>query len=300
MENWTIKKLLNWVTDFLTQKTIDTPRLSAELLISHVMGLKRIELYTNFDKLVTRPQLDQLRQLVKRAAQNEPIAYLTGKCEFYSLEFTVTPDCLIPRPETELLVERAIEFLRERTGKQLVCDLCTGSGCIAIAIAKNVTDVNIVATDISDAALKVAIQNAQKHLVADRIKFLHGDLFEPLIPQLDKCSFDLVICNPPYVTSREYETLERNVKDYEPVEALLGGADGLDIYRKICEQAEQFLKPDAKMMLEIGYAQGKSVMELLEQKQLFTDITVQKDLHNNDRIIIAHKKCTANQQKLIQ
>jgi release factor glutamine methyltransferase len=289
MEEWTIKRLLNWVTDFLTQKAVDSPRLSAELLISHVLGSKRIELYTNFDRLINKPQLDQLHQLVKRAALNEPVAYITGKTEFYSLEFAVTRDCLIPRPETELLVERAIEFLRQRAGKQLVCDLCTGSGCIAIAIAKNVTDVDFYATDISDAALQVAIQNAQKHNVAERIKFLHGNLFEPLIPQMDKCRFDLVVCNPPYVTSSEYETLERNVKDYEPADALMGGADGLDIYRKICEQAEQFLKSDTVLMFEIGYAQGKSVTALIEQTKLFTDIAIEKDLQNNDRIVIAKK-----------
>jgi release factor glutamine methyltransferase len=291
MQKWTIKKLLDWVTDFFTQKAVDSPRLSAELLISHVLGLKRIELYTNFDMPVSKPQLDRLHQLIKRAAQNEPVAYLIGRCEFYSLEFKVTRDCLIPRPETELLVERAIEFLRQRPGKQLVCDLCTGSGCIAVAIAKNVTDTELYATDISDAALQVALQNAQKHSVAERIKFLHGDLFEPLIPQMDKCRFDLVVCNPPYVTSSEYETLERNVKDYEPANALLGGKDGLDMYRKICERAEQFLKPGSSLMLEIGYAQGKSVTALLEQTKLFTDVVIEKDLQNNDRIIIAHRKC---------
>jgi release factor glutamine methyltransferase len=291
MQDWTIKRLLGWVTDFFTQKAVDSPRLSAELLISHVLGLNRIELYTNFDRPLSKPQLDRLHQLVKQAVQNEPVAYLIGRCEFYSLEFKVTRDCLIPRPETELLVERAIEFLRHRPGKQLVCDLCTGSGCIAVAIAKNVTDTELYATDISDAALQIAIQNAQKQNVAERIKFLQGDLFEPLIPQMDKCRFDLVVCNPPYVTGSEYETLERNIKDYEPADALLGGADGLEMYRKICERAEQFLKPDSALMFEIGYAQGKSVTALLEQTKLFTDAVVEKDLQNNDRIIIAHRKC---------
>jgi release factor glutamine methyltransferase len=297
MEDWTIKRLLDWITSFFTQKSVDSPRLSAELLLSHVLGLKRIELYTNFDRLVAKPQLDRLRRLVKRAGENEPLAYLTGKTEFYSLEFAVTRDCLIPRPETELLVERAIEFLRGRTGKQLVCDLCTGSGCIAVTVAKNITDVDVVATDISDAALQVAAQNAQKHLAAERIRFLHGDLFEPLIPEMDKYRFDLIVCNPPYVTSSEYETLERNIKDYEPAEALLGGADGLDVYRRICQQAEQFLKQDTVLMFEIGYAQGQKVKELLEQTHLFADIVIERDLQNNDRIVIARRECVTNQSK---
>ena len=132
MENWTIQKLLNWTSEYFKDKTIDSPRLSAELLLSHVLERKRIELYTHFDQIVTQQQRDKLRELVKRAAEYEPIAYLTGTTEFYSLQFEITPDCLIPRPETELLVERAIEFLRDRSGKQLVCDLCTGSGCIAV------------------------------------------------------------------------------------------------------------------------------------------------------------------------
>ena len=145
MQTWTIQKLLNWITEYLTSKGIDSPRLSAELLLSDVLAMKRIELYTQFDKAVARQQLDSLHDLVKRAGQNEPIAYLVGKTEFYSLEINVTPDCMIPRPETELLVERAIEFLRIRPGTQYVCDLCTGCGCIAVAIAKNYPDARIIA-----------------------------------------------------------------------------------------------------------------------------------------------------------
>ncbi|MHC4124402.1 MAG: N5-glutamine methyltransferase family protein, partial [Planctomycetota bacterium] len=146
MEAWTIQKLLNWITKYLEDKGVESARLSAELLLSHILGMKRIELYTNFAKIITKPYLDQLHKLVSRAVQHEPIAYITGKAEFYSLEFAMTPDCLIPRPETELLVERGVEFLRGREGKQLVCEMCTGSGCIAVAIAKNVPRVNIIAT----------------------------------------------------------------------------------------------------------------------------------------------------------
>ncbi|MBN1796759.1 MAG: peptide chain release factor N(5)-glutamine methyltransferase, partial [Sedimentisphaerales bacterium] len=251
MEQWTIKRLLEWVTYYLKEKAIESPRLCAELLLSHVLNLKRIELYTNFDRIVNKEQLAQLRGLVQRAANSEPIAYLTGGCDFYSLEFIIMPDCLIPRPETELLVERAIEFLKPRQGKQLICDLCTGSGCIAIAIAKNLPNVEIIATDISDSALKIAQQNTQKHNVSDKVKLIQGDLFEPLIPQLDKTKFDLVVCNPPYVSDLEYQNLQKNVKDYEPKSALLAGADGLDTYRRICESADKFLKDDAALMMEI-------------------------------------------------
>jgi len=289
MTIWTIQKLLNWTTEYLTEKSIDSPRLSAELLISYVAGLKRIELYTQFDKQVPQQQLDQLHDLVKRAGLHEPVAYLTGKTEFYSLELDITSDCLIPRPETELLVQRAIEFLRTRSGIQYICDLCTGSGCIAVAIAKNFPDARVTATDISSVALDVAALNVEKHQLEEQIKLLCGDLFEPVIQQLDVSQFDLIVCNPPYVSTTEYKKLEKNIKDYEPRIALFAGDDGLDIYRRIIEKADQFLKPDAVLMLEIGYAQGFAVMELLKQTGAFTEINIEKDLHDNDRVVTTRK-----------
>jgi len=278
---------LNWITEHLTEKDIDSPRLSAELLLSHVLGLKRIELYTQFDKPVGKEQLDRLRDLVKRAAQHEPVAYLVGRTEFYSLQLHVAPDCMIPRPETELLAERAIEFLRRRKGHQFVCDLCTGCGCIAAAIAKNHADCRIIATDICGSALSIAAQNIEKHGLHERVTLLCGDLFEPIVPQLDVGKFDLIVCNPPYVSAPEFEKLEKNVKDYEPRLALYAGQDGLDVYRRICEKVGDFLKPDAALMLEIGYTQGRTVKELLEQTSIFTEIKVEKDFHNNDRIVTA-------------
>jgi release factor glutamine methyltransferase len=290
MDVWTIQKLLNWVVEYFTNKGIESPRLSAELLLSYVLGLKRIELYTHFDKSVSKEQLDKLHDLVKRAGEHEPIAHLTGKTEFYSLQLQVSPDCMIPRPETELLVERAVEFLRLRSGTQFVCDLCTGCGCIAVAIARNFRDARIIATDISDAALRIAAANVEKHGLKDRIKLLQGDLFEPIVPQLDVKGFDLIVCNPPYVSSAEFKKLEKNVRDYEPRLALFAGEDGLDIFRRICKQVDKFLKPDAVLMLEIGYAQGQAVKGLLERAGVFTEIKIEKDFHNNDRIVIAIKK----------
>ncbi|MHC4637556.1 MAG: N5-glutamine methyltransferase family protein [Planctomycetota bacterium] len=262
MDDWTTQKLLNWITQYLTERGIDSPRLSAELLLGDALNMSRIELYTNFDKIIAKPQLDELHKLVKRAGANEPVAYLVGKTEFYSMQLKVTRDCLIPRPETELLVERAIEFLRTRSGPQLVCDLCTGCGCIAVAIAKNFPDAKIIATDISDAALNIAAGNVEKYQLNDRVSLLCGDLFEPLVPQLG---------------------------DYEPKSALLAGADGLDVYRRICEKAPQFLKPDAALMMEIGYAQGQAVTELLQQCNCYKEINIEKDFHNNDRIVLSKK-----------
>ncbi len=290
MQKWTIQKLLNWITEHFEQKNIDSPRLSAELILSYVLELSRIDLYTKFDNEVPKDQLTRLHELVKRAADNEPIAYLIGKTEFYSLELDITNDCLIPRPETELLAQRAIEFLRKRQNLQFVCDLCTGSGCIAVAIAKNFPEAKITATDICESALKAAANNIKKHDLKQKITLLCGDLFDPIVPQMDISRFDLIVSNPPYVSSTEYEKLDANVKEYEPKLALHAGVDGLDVYRRICRQIDEFLKPDAALMLEIGYAQGPAVRELLEKTDCFSQITIEKDCHDNDRIVTAIKK----------
>ncbi len=287
---WTIQKLLNWTSDYFARKNIEPARLCAEMLLANVLKLSRIELYTNFDKLVDQGNLDKLRQLIKRAVQNEPIQYIIGKTEFYSLSLKVSQDTLIPRPETELLVERAVEFLRSRSDSQYVCDLCTGSGCIAVAIAKNFPDCTIIATDISEAALQVAADNIAAHNLTDKIKLLSGDLFEPLLEHLDKPLFDLIVSNPPYVSDAEFESLDRNVKDYEPSTALKGGKAGIDIYQKIIAGADEHLKPDAALMLEIGHSQGEDVMRMLEEANLFADIKIEKDLADNDRIAIATRK----------
>ena len=228
--------------------------------------------------------------LVKRGGEHEPVAYLVGRCEFYSLSLTITRDCLIPRPETELLVERAINFLRKRPAPQVMLDLCTGSGCIAAAVAKEVPQVQVTATDICEAALSVAAINIETYKLSERVRLLAGDLFEPVVKGLDATAFDLIVSNPPYVSDAEYAALDKNVKDYEPKHALLAGADGLDVYRRIVAQAGEFLKPDGMLLLEIGYAQGKAVRELLEEAGGFADIRIEKDLSNNDRIVLARRQ----------
>ncbi|PKL51049.1 MAG: peptide chain release factor N(5)-glutamine methyltransferase [Planctomycetes bacterium HGW-Planctomycetes-1] len=286
---WTIQKLLDWMVGRFTEEKIDSPRLSAELILSSVLQMERIQLYTHFDKEVEKPQLGKLHELVKRCLQNEPVQYLTGKCEFYSLSLKVAPACLIPRPETELLVERAIEFLRGRAGKQYVCDLCTGCGCVAAAIAKNFPEAKVIATDICDKALSIAAENIKKHNLSERVELLQGDLFAPIISRLDVKEFDLIVCNPPYVSAAEYEKLDAKVKNYEPKTALDGGADGLDVYRRIAAQTGGYLKKDGALILEIGYLQGQAVKKLLEESNCFSPIKIEKDFSNNDRIVTAVK-----------
>lgn len=289
MEIWTIKRLLEWITEYLTGKGVDSPRLCAELLLCHVLGMQRIELYVHFDKAVQKPQLDALRDLVKRAGQHEPVAYLVGRWEFYSLSFQVSPDCLIPRPETELLVERAIQFLRKRPAPYQVLDICAGSGCIAAAIAKNVPQAQVVASDICDKALSIAAANVQALGVADRVRLLRGDVYDPIVAELDAPAFDAIVANPPYVSDAEFAALAKNVKDYEPAVALRGGKDGLDVCRKIVRRAAEFLKPDGALFLEIGFSQGAAVRKLLSEQGDFSEIHIEKDLNKIERIAIAKK-----------
>ena len=289
MEVWTVQKLLNWITDYFTKESIPDARLSAEMLMSEVLSKQRIQLYTDFEQVVPKSQLDKLHSLVKRAAAHEPVAYLIGRTEFYSLEIQVNEHTLIPRPETEQLVEKAIDFLRTRKNKQTVLDLCTGSGCIAVAIAKNFPAADIIATDICESALQVAAKNIEKHQLTDQIKLLQGNLFEPVIPQLDTSAFDLIVSNPPYISTAEFEKLDKNVKNYEPKLALLAGEEGLDIYHKIAAQVDQFLKPDAQLIMEIGCDQGPAVKNMLEKINCFAEIKIQKDFQKLDRIVIAKK-----------
>jgi release factor glutamine methyltransferase len=252
------------------------------MLMCHVLGKQRIELYTQFDAVVPPGQLAQLRAMVKRASEHEPVAYLVGKTEFYSLELIIRQGCLIPRPETEMLVQHAIEFLRKREGQPSVLDLCTGSGCIAAAIARNVKDARITATDLSREALDIAAENCLKHQLSERITLVQGDLLSPVSPE----PFDLIVSNPPYVSEAEYAALDKNVKDYEPRAALLAGPKGLDIYERVLLQVEPYLKPDAALMLEIGYLQGPDVLSLLESTGLFANIHTYKDMQNHDRLVV--------------
>ncbi|MCD4830362.1 MAG: peptide chain release factor N(5)-glutamine methyltransferase [Anaerohalosphaeraceae bacterium] len=290
MEQWTIKKLLDWMVDYFQAKAIDSARLSAEMLISSVLGMKRIELYMHFDKVVAPDKLARLRELVKRCIANEPVQYLVGSCEFYSMTIKISPDCLVPRPETELLVERAIEFLRNHAPSQSVCDLCTGSGCVAIAIASGCKDAKIIATDICDKALAVAAENLARHDLQNRVELLCGDLFQPVIAELNGEPFALITVNPPYVTTSEMESLEDNVRKYEPALALHGGVEGLDIYCRIIAGVDPHLKSGGALIMEIGCAQGDAIKQMLKSTGIFKEIKVEKDFSNNDRIVTAIKK----------
>lgn len=257
-ETWTVRRLLEWTEDYLRKKGFDSARLEAQILLAHALGCKKIDLYVRHDEEPAEDKRTTFRATIKKRAEGMPVAYLVGHREFYSLEFAVTPAVLIPRPETETLVMEALRRLRPLAAPR-VLDVGTGSGAIAVAIAKLHKAASVTAVDVSPAALAVAAGNAQRHGVADRITFLEGDLFAPVARQ----TFDLVVSNPPYIADAEFASLDIGVREYEPRTALAGGADGLDFYRRIAADVCGYLAPGAAVMVEIGATQEAAVRELL-------------------------------------
>lgn len=288
-ETWTIRRLLEWTSAFFARKRVDPPRLSAELLLSHVLGVPRIKLYTEFDHIVDPKHLTRFRELVKRASEEEPIAYLTGKAHFFNLEFEVTRDVLIPRPDTETLVENVLQLTRIAPGLEAphVLDLCTGSGCIAAAVAFHLKQSTVVAVDSSSAAIEVARGNIQRLGLADRVTLETGDLFEPLSRMADARQFELIVANPPYIPSSQIEQLDRSVREYEPLGALDGGIDGLAVHRRILAEAPARLAPGGRIFLEIAFDQGPVAMEMIAQHEALEQARILKDRAGHDRVLAA-------------
>jgi release factor glutamine methyltransferase len=286
---WTVRRLLEWTTPFFTRKGIDSPRLSAELLLAHALAVPRIKLYTDYERVPNPEQLSAYRQLVRRAAEEEPVAYLTGRAHFFNLEFQVTRDVLIPRPDTETLVENVIQLIRHQPGLEAprILDLCTGSGCIAAALAHNVKDAVVVATDISPAAVAVARENVQHLHLADRVTIEQGDLFAPLDRLADRQPFHLLVVNPPYIPTGQIPELDRSVREYEPLTALDGGLDGLAIHRRIFAESPARLLPGSHIFLEIAFDQAQPARQLAAEHPQFTDVRILKDHAGNDRVLTA-------------
>jgi release factor glutamine methyltransferase len=252
-EKWTILKVLQWTTDYFRTKGFEQPRADAEVLLAHILGLERIRLYLNYDRPLSPEELARFRSLIRRRAAFEPAQYIVGKQEFWSLPFEVTPSVLIPRPETEVLVEKALELMG--SSPSLVLDLGTGSGAIAVSLAHERPDVRVVAVDKSYSALSVAQRNAAANGVSERVFFVAMDLFGALEA---RCSFDLIVSNPPYISDEEFLDLAPEIANYEPHSALRGGGEsGLGLIRKILEQFRAFLKPNGSLLVEIGLGQAQ-------------------------------------------
>lgn len=284
-EVWTVARILDATTPFLKQHGSDTPRLDAQILLAFVRKCARIELYTNFNTPLTDAERTQMRELVKRRSQAEPVAYLVGHREFFSLDFKVTKDVLIPRPDTETLVMEALECAKAFAAPRIL-DLCTGSGCVVISLAVNVPAAVCTATDISPAALQIAKENAQTHKVAERIEFYEGDLFAA-IPET--AQFDLIVSNPPYVPEGEIAELDPDVRNHEPLGALKAGTDGMLFLNQIVEQAAGYLIPGGWLALETGVEQAPLTAKALEGRSEFTNIRVVKDSGGQPRVVLAQR-----------
>jgi release factor glutamine methyltransferase len=277
-DTWTIRKVLTWTTQHFEKRGVDAPRLTAEVLLAHVLKTTRVRLYVDLDRPMEKTELTTFRALIERRMAGEPTQYLTGVREFYNRPFKVDPRVLIPRPETELLVEAALHRLpKDAPGTAL--DVCTGSGCLAISLAAERPQATVLATDLSPDACALARENAQALGVAERVTVLQGDLYAPLPPD---ARFEVVVSNPPYIATGEIAGLSPEVRR-EPRMALDGGPDGLVLIRKVIQGARRVLKPGGLLAMEIGETQGDAVKALL-QAAGYDDARVEKDLERRDRL----------------
>ena len=284
-----ILEVINKTTPFFEKQNIESPRLNIELLLAHLLKKKRLELYLEFERELEEPMLAKLRELVKRRAAGEPLQYILGETEFCGLKVLVDKRVLIPRPETELLVKTVAERLRADGSKNRPCriiDVGTGSGCIAIALAKKLVNAEISALDVSADALEVARANASLHEVEKNIRFFESDLLKALP---DSLQVDAIVSNPPYIVDGEMAKLPKEVRDFEPVRALAAGEDGLKVIRRLVMDARRFMSPSCFVALEIGAGQRVAVEELFENEGYVVSEVV-KDLQGHERVIVAVPK----------
>lgn len=284
---WTVQRILEWTTGFLKQKGIESARLEAELLLAHARQCQRIRLYTDFDAIVTDDQRSRMREMVQRRAKREPLAYLIGSREFYGRSFEVGHGVLIPRPETETLIDVCLEYLpRDKT--QLLAEVGFGSGCVSITLARQCPLLQVMATDISEAALKFATSNVQRHEVGQRVQLLQGDCLQPVAEALNRQGgtqkLDGVVSNPPYIREDEMAGLQPEVGRHEPHSALVAGKDGLDVVRRLINDIPTLVRPGGFAALELDPAQCQIVVSLMETAG-FASVGIRRDLSGNDRVV---------------
>jgi release factor glutamine methyltransferase len=280
----TVLESINLSADYLTKKGIESPRLNAELMLAHILNCKRFDLYLRFDQPLTELETTQYREALRRRGEFEPLQYITGRVEFYGLDLKVNKSVLIPRPETEILVETILK-LSDKTAKLKILDIGSGSGNIPIALAKNLPEAELTAIDISDEALQVAEENAVSNLLENRINFIKMDALKDLaLPH----KFDIIVSNPPYVSSKDFSGLQKEILDYEPKQAVTDNSDGLMFYRTISAKAQDLLNDGGKLFFEIGMGQSADVEEMM--KDYFSDIIIIKDFAGIERVIYGTKK----------
>lgn len=282
----TAHEILNDAASALESAGIPSARLDAEVLLSFCLNCDRLEFLKNPDLKISREQYAGFKNLITRRLQWEPVAYLTGRKDFWTFSLEVNKDVLIPRPDTEIIVEETLDICRQTDSAKLrILDIGTGSGAIAFALARELSSAEVVATDISAAALAQAKKNARVLKLEDQIAFHLGDLFDPLEGQ-----FDIIVCNPPYISEEEYKELPAGVKDYEPAAALLAGKKGTEFYEKLIYQAPVYLKKNGWLLLEIGAKQEKTVRGLMEESGFYENITMRRDYAGLPRVMRARRK----------
>jgi len=285
---WTILTTIRWTEERFKKEGLATPRLDAEVLLAEALGTDRVGLYTHFDQPLQLEELGRFKKFIQRRLKREPVAYIVGRREFWSLPLKVTPDVLIPRPETEILVAEALKALASLDGKAFhILEIGTGSGAISIVLAKEFPAARILATDLSAKALSLAEENARQNGVREQIHFLQGDLFRPLPPG---CKFDLIITNPPYIPQGEISQLAPEVRDFEPRMALDGGMDGLDFFRRALPRVGEFLVPGGWFLAEIGAGQDQEILRIAAENPDLDSLSFAKDLAGIKRIFKARKK----------
>lgn len=283
---WTVRNLLTWTTKHFHSKGIESAATDARLLMAHVFGCRPIEVLARYDDEPTDTERKQFRELIQKRVEGCPVAYLIGNRDFYLLSFEVNSAVLIPRPDTETLVQAALDCLKGKPNAA-VLDLGTGSGCVAVSIAHGAKTAKVTAVDISPDAAEVATRNATKYGLNDRVTILTGDLFAPLSAG---AKFDLIVSNPPYIPPSEIEKLDKGVKDYEPRLALDGGPDGLAFYRRIADEAAKWLKPGGSVMVEIGWTQEPAVRAVFEGRPEFAVGESMQDMGKRWRVVRAKMK----------
>lgn len=283
-EVWTIGSLLKWTQQYFSTKGVESPRLDAEVLLSHILQKERIYLYVHFDEPLEGAELARFREMVKQRVKRVPVAYIIGEREFMGLPFKVSPAVLVPRPDTEILVEAVIKELGEKTDPVFV-DIGTGSGAIVLSILKNIESAQAAAVDISAEALAIARENAERLELAERVDFFQGDLYEPVRGRI----FDAIVSNPPYIPDADIEGLEPEVREYEPYGALAGGVDGLDFYRKLVNEGAELLRPGGFIAFEVGIHQAQAVAALANVDPAFSKTEIVKDYAGIDRVVILWK-----------
>ena len=284
-EQWTVLKVIQWTAAHFQKKEVDNARLEAEVLLAHLLGIDRMGLYLNYDRALTDEERRVYREMIQRRMGGEPLAYIVGAKEFWSLRFLVSGDCLIPRPETEHLVEEAVRIAQGLPSPQRVLEIGVGCGAIAIALAAELPGAEIVATDISTGALAIAQANAAQHQVEGRIRFVLGNLFPTGDPAGER-PFGLICSNPPYIPTAEILQLSPEVRDYEPLTALDGGEDGLRLFRQIAEGAPGSLVKHGWILMEMGKGQDEAVTGILQERG-FENIDVIPDYAGVTRVIKA-------------